>query len=63
MRVTPEIWIDDDELTIKFVRSSGPGGQNVNKVSTAAKLRFDVWTSHSLPNAVNRPWSPWPARG
>ncbi len=52
MRVTPEISIDDDELTIEFVRSSGPGGQNVNKVSTAAQLRFDVWTSRSLPDAV-----------
>ncbi len=41
--------IDESEIQITFVRSSGPGGQNVNKVATAAQLRFDVKNSLSLP--------------
>jgi ribosome-associated protein len=52
MRVTDSITIDDNELTEDFVRSSGPGGQNVNKLSTAVQLRFDVRGSPSLPNDV-----------
>ena len=52
MRVTDSITIDDSELTEDFVRSSGPGGQNVNKLSTAVQLRFDVRGSPSLPNDV-----------
>ncbi len=52
MRVTRAIRIDDDELVEEFVRSSGPGGQNVNKVSTAVQLRFDVRRSPSLPEDV-----------
>jgi ribosome-associated protein len=49
---TPEIAIPDAELIETFVRSSGPGGQNVNKLSTAVQLRFDVRRSRALPNAV-----------
>jgi len=44
--------LDPSELTISFIRSSGPGGQNVNKVSTAAQLRFDLEGSPSLPPPV-----------
>jgi ribosome-associated protein len=51
-RVTDVISIDDSELSESFVRSSGPGGQNVNKVSSAVQLRFDVRHSPSLPNDV-----------
>jgi ribosome-associated protein len=51
-RVTDTISIDDSELSESFVRSSGPGGQNVNKVSSAVQLRFDVRGSPSLPNDV-----------
>jgi len=46
--VTPRITIPDDELEERFIRSSGPGGQNVNKVSSAVQLRFDVRNSPSL---------------
>src|SRR6187549_461363 len=52
IRVTDSINIDEAELTESFVRSSGPGGQNVNKLSTAVQLRFDVRHSPSLPNDV-----------
>jgi len=51
-RITDTIAIDDSELSESFVRSSGPGGQNVNKVSSAVQLRFDARHSPSLPNDV-----------
>jgi ribosome-associated protein len=50
--VTPEISIDEDELHESFVLASGPGGQNVNKVSSAVQLRFDVARSPSLDDTV-----------
>lgn len=52
LSVTRTISIPDDELIERFVRSSGPGGQNVNKLSTAVELRFDAANSSSLPEAV-----------
>ena len=52
IEVTPQISLDESELTESFVRSSGPGGQNVNKVSSAVQLRFDARHSPSLPNDV-----------
>ncbi len=52
IRVTPSIEIDEAEIDERFVRSSGPGGQNVNKLSTAVQLRFDVRNSPSLPEAT-----------
>ena len=51
IEITPSLQIDERELQIDFVRASGPGGQNVNKVATAVQLRFDVNVS-SLPNDV-----------
>ncbi|MBU2498738.1 MAG: aminoacyl-tRNA hydrolase [Proteobacteria bacterium] len=50
--ITPAISIDEREIRMVFIRSSGPGGQNVNKVSTAVQLRFDAMNSPSLPEAV-----------
>lgn len=52
IQVNAEIALDEREIQEDFVRASGPGGQNVNKVSTAVQLRFDVVQSPSLPNAV-----------
>jgi ribosome-associated protein len=52
LQVTPDIALDPGELVEQFARASGPGGQNVNKVSTAVHLRFDVRRSPSLPEAV-----------
>ena len=53
IRITPTIAIDERELEERFIRASGPGGQNVNKLSTAVQLRFDVRRSPSLPNDVS----------
>ncbi len=50
--IGPRIAIDDGEIEESFVRASGPGGQNVNKVATAVRIRFDVRHSPSLPDGV-----------
>ena len=52
IQITSTISIEEREIKLDFVRSSGPGGQNVNKVATAVQLRFDVRNSPSLPDEV-----------
>lgn len=52
MQVTETLFIDEREIRESFIRASGPGGQNVNKVSTAVQIRFDVLHSPSLPEDV-----------
>jgi ribosome-associated protein len=54
IEVTATLALDESEVHISFVQSSGPGGQNVNKVATAAQLRFDVIQSPSLPEDVRQ---------
>ena len=50
--VTPTISLADDEISVTYIRAGGPGGQNVNKVSTAAQLRFDARHSPALSQSV-----------
>lgn len=52
MQITQTLFIDEREISESFIRASGPGGQNVNKVSTAVQIRFDVLHSTSLPEDV-----------
>ena len=54
LRISRDLFIDENELEIDFVRASGPGGQNVNKLSTAAQLRFDINRIVLLPDARAR---------
>jgi ribosome-associated protein len=52
IEITPSLSINEDEIQIDFIHSSGPGGQNVNKVATTAQLKFDISGSPSLPQDV-----------
>ena len=52
LKITPQLSIPESELVERFVRASGAGGQNINKVSTAVELRFDIAQSPSLPEAL-----------
>ena len=54
LRITRDIVVDEDDLDIAFVRASGPGGQNVNKLSTAAQLRYDVARANLAPDVHER---------
>ena len=54
IRITDKVYLDENEVQLRHIHSSGPGGQNVNKVSTAVQLRFDAATSASLSQGVFR---------
>mgnify|MGYP001297254505 CR=1 FL=1 len=54
IQITPSLTIDENEIQLDFIRSSGPGGQNVNKVASGVQLRFNVATSTTIPDDVKQ---------
>jgi ribosome-associated protein len=54
IQITPTLFIDENEIQEEFIRSSGPGGQNVNKVASAVQLRFDILRATGLPDDMRR---------
>ncbi len=54
IEITPSLFIDENEIQLDFIRSSGPGGQNVNKVASGVQLRFNVDTSTTLSDEVKQ---------
>jgi ribosome-associated protein len=52
LKITPTLQLDENEPRFDYIRASGPGGQNVNKVAPAVQLRFDIINSHSLPSNI-----------